>query len=40
MQNEEQWVACSYCHLAFSNEAEFNIHAKNNHSDRKGRNPK
>ena len=35
VQNEEQWIACSSCHLAFSSEAEFLIHSKNNHPDRK-----
>jgi hypothetical protein len=35
IQNEEQWLACSSCHLAFSSEAEFLIHSENDHPERK-----
>ncbi len=32
--NEQQWLACGYCSLAFSSQEEYQMHAAKNHSER------
>jgi hypothetical protein len=34
IENKGQWLACSYCSLAFSSEEQYYIHARNQHAGR------
>jgi hypothetical protein len=39
VEKKGQWLACSYCSLAFSSEEQYYMHARNEHARRKEKLP-